>query len=152
MAAPGRRRPLLPLLTTRFFWTPPPRKMPRQRRPLPKKLPLPCRRRNLTLSLWKHASPTVNDSYEYAAQETGTVEYSPYRIRIDVDAEYIGNALDGYTPVIEADSPNAIGTELYYELTMAQYEYLLHALAGRSELPAEKEFETDSQLVLVVVH
>ncbi|MBR5471061.1 MAG: zf-HC2 domain-containing protein [Oscillibacter sp.] len=100
----------------------------------------------------KQTTPTSNDTYEYAAQESDTVEYSPYRIRIDVDAAYIGDALDGYTPVIEADSPGTGRTELHYELTMAQYEDLLHALADRNELPAEEEFETDSDLVLVIVH
>jgi hypothetical protein len=100
----------------------------------------------------KQTTPTSNDAYEYAAQESDTVEYSPYRIRIDVDAAYIGDALDGYTPVIEADSPGDGQTELHYELTMAQYEDLLHALADRNELPAEEEFETDSDLVLVIVH
>ena len=100
----------------------------------------------------KQTTPTSNDAYEYAAQESDTVEYSPYRIRIDVDAAYIGDALDGYTPVIEADSPGTGRTELHYELTMAQYEDLLHALADRNELPAEEEFETDSDLVLVIVH
>lgn len=98
-------------------------------------------------------SPTVsNDTYEYAAKATGTVEYAPYRIRIHVDAEYIGDALDGYTPVLEADVPDTARTELHYELTMAQYEDLLHALADRNEMPAEEEFETDSDLVLVIVH
>ena len=100
----------------------------------------------------KQSSPTSNDAYEYAAQESDTVEFSPYRIRIDVDAAYIGDTLDGYTPVIEADSSGTGRTELHYELTMAQYEDLLHALAARNELPAEEEFETDSDLVLVIVH
>lgn len=100
----------------------------------------------------KQTTPTSNDAYEYAAKESDIIEYSPYRIRIDVDAAYIGDALDGYTPVIEADSPGTARTELHYELTMAQYEDLLHALADRNELPAEEEFETDSDLVLVIVH
>lgn len=100
----------------------------------------------------KQTPPTSNDTYEYAAKESGIVEYSPYRIRIDVDAAYIGDALDGYTPVTETNSPDTGRTELHYELTMAQYEDLLHALADRNELPAEEEFETDSDLVLVIVH
>lgn len=100
----------------------------------------------------KQTAPTSNDAYEYAAKESDIIEYSPYRIRINVDAAYIGDALDGYTPVIEADSPGTGRPELHYELTMAQYEDLLHALADRNELPAEEEFETDSDLVLVIVH
>ena len=100
----------------------------------------------------KQTAPTSNDAYEYAAKESDIIEYSPYRIRINVDAAYIGDALDGYTPVIEADSPGTGRTELHYELTMTQYEDLLHALADRNELPAEEEFETDSDLVLVIVH
>ena len=99
-----------------------------------------------------HKQSLSNDAYEYAAQETGTVEYSPYRIRIDVDAAYIGDALYSYTHVIEAVSPHATGTELHYELTMSQYEDLLQTLADRNELPTEEEFETDSDLVLVIVH
>jgi hypothetical protein len=100
----------------------------------------------------KKTTPTSNDAYEFAAQESDTVDFSHYRIRIDVDAAYIGDTLDGYTPVIEADSSGTGRTELHYELTMAQYEDLLHALADRNELPAEEEFETDSDLVLVIVH
>lgn len=91
--------------------------------------------------------PVVNDSYNYLVDEK-TIE--PYRIRITVDAGYIGDALAGFTPTVVADLPEG-RTELHYELTMAQYEALLEALADRDELPAEEEFETDSDLVLVIV-
>ena len=68
----------------------------------------------------------------------------------DVDAAYIGDALADFTPIAEASLPEG-RTELHYELTTAQYEMLLEALADRDELPAEEEFETDSDLVLVIV-
>ena len=99
----------------------------------------------------KQLSPTANDAYEYAAKESDIVEYSAYRICIRVDANYIGDALDGYTPVLEADASTAARMELHYELTMAQYEDLLQALADRDEMPAEEVFDTDSDMVLVIV-
>lgn len=72
---------------------------------------------------------------------------SRYCISISVDAAYVGDLLDGYTPISADESKG----ELQYELTMAQYEAFLEALADRDELPAEEVFDTDSETVLVIV-
>lgn len=82
---------------------------------------------------------------------------APYRIVITVDADYIGDALEGHRPVAEttgAAAPGQSGTPLAaaeYELTLAEYDALLARLADRDEMPAEEVFNTDSQLVLVIV-
>lgn len=90
----------------------------------------------------------VNDTHHYTAGgETGAS--APYRIRITVDTDYIGNALDDHAPVV-VELPEG-RTELHYELTMVQYEALLSALSDREELPAEEVFDTESETVLVIV-
>lgn len=91
---------------------------------------------------------------EYAAASAPKEEgYAPYRIRIAVDADYIGDLLADYSPLTEdlmADNDSGMA-EVHYELTMEQYDALLAALADRNELPAEEVFDTDSETVLVIV-
>ena len=99
----------------------------------------------------------VNDgtSLEYTAGSTeGTA--SPYRIIVTVDADYIGDALDYYLPLVEYDETlEGSNTPVHtreYELTMAEYDALMAQLAeDRGEAPAEEGFDTDSDLVLVIV-
>lgn len=102
-------------------------------------------------------SEVVNDgtSLEYTVGDTeGTV--SPYRIIVTVDADYIGDALDYYLPLVEYDETlEGSNTSVHtreYELTMAEYDALVDQLAeDRGEAPAEEGFDTDSDLVLVIV-
>ena len=102
-------------------------------------------------------SEVVNDgaSFEYT---TGGSEgaASPYRIIVTVDADYIGDALDYYLPLVEYDETlegsDAIVHTREYELTMAEYDALVSELAeARGEAPAEEGFDTNSDMVLVIV-
>ena len=93
--------------------------------------------------------------YEYSANGVeGTL--SPYRIIVTVDADYIGDALDYYLPLVEYDeTPEGSNTPVHtreYELTMAEYDALVAQLAdARGEAPAEEGFDTNSDRVLVIV-
>ena len=102
-------------------------------------------------------SEFFNDGAASVTLPSGTTEgaTSPYRIIITVDADYIGDALYYYLPVVEYDelldgSDTPVHTR-EYELTMAEYDALLKELADRDELPAEEGFNTDSEMVLVIV-
>ena len=83
---------------------------------------------------------------------------SPYRIVIEVSADYIGDLLSDRLPVLEyAEAVNPGSgdvTSTYtaeYELTIPEYDALLAQLADREELPAEEVFNTTSTTVLVIV-
>ena len=82
---------------------------------------------------------------------------SPYRIILEVDADYIGDLLDDYLPLLryeETVTQNGKSVSIQkaeYELTMAQYDILLDQLETRREMPVEKAFDTDSSMVLVIV-
>jgi len=104
------------------------------------------------------AAPPVNDvihdgsvSVEHTAGGTERTD-APYRIVITVDAAYVGDALDGHTPVAETSgSSDHPGPTAEYELTMAEYNALLARWGDKGEMPAEEVFNTDSETVLVIV-
>ena len=79
-----------------------------------------------------------------AAEAAPKAKDALYSIVITVDADYIGDLLDGYTPIHD-------GETLEYELSKAEYNDLLAKLADRDELPAEESFDSDSERVLVIV-
>ena len=91
------------------------------------------------------------DSSNNGVGGTPAQESSRYHTCITVEASYIGDLLDNYTPTPVSDHSEADLQELHYELTTAQYEDLLEALADRDELPIERKFHTDSDTVLVIV-
>ena len=82
---------------------------------------------------------------------------APYRIIIEVDADYIGDLLDDYLPLMryeETVTENGKSVSVQkteYELTMAQYDILLDQLETRREMPVEEAYDTDSSMVLVIV-
>ena len=82
---------------------------------------------------------------------------APYRIIIEVDADYIGDLLADDLPVMRYEETVTKGgtsvpvQKAEYELTMAEYDELLAQLADRREMPVERVFDTDSSMVLVIV-
>ena len=103
----------------------------------------------------KMAEPEA-DCAETPAEES--VSMAPYRIIIEVDADYIGDLLDSYRPVMQYDEVLDMGsgndTSVHtaeYELTIPEYDDLLIQLAKRNELPAEQLFDTTSAMVLIIV-
>lgn len=102
-------------------------------------------------------SEVVNDGSAPKHTVAGTEgAASPYRIIVTVDADYIGDALDYYLPLVEYDetlegSDSTVHTR-EYELTMAEYDELISQLEfERGEAPAEEGFDTASETVLVIV-
>lgn len=103
-------------------------------------------------------SDIVHDETSVEHTTTGGVAGapSPYRIIVTVDAEWVGDALYHHLPLVEYDETPAGSDTLVhireYELTMAEYDELFSQLAlERGEAPVEEGFDTNSEMVLVIV-
>ena len=95
------------------------------------------------------SAPQASSEPKEDLQATLADQSRRYGRSITVDADYIGDLLDGHKSEVSWEINGVL--ELHYELSFAEYEALLAALADRNELPAEEVFESDSDMVLVIV-